>query len=158
MMSPDERKTPARHWTCTNLRVVLQALAPKRQETDASGPALKAVSYALGCLLLAVIGFAFWLGVTLSEMGVSIENNAMAIARLERGQERLETKVKSGQERLESGLERLENLLFEFLRQRNGDECRVQTSGRLPLGARPASFCISFYKRWRGGGHATGFG
>ena len=102
-MSPDERKTPARRLTRTYLHIVLQALEPKRQETDASGPALKAVSFALGGLLMAVAGLVFWLGVQLGEMRVSIENNAKAIERLERGQERIE------------------NLLIDFLRGRNGD-------------------------------------
>lgn len=48
-------------------------------------------------------------------MGVSIENNAMAIAPLENGLERLESQ-------LERGHERLENILIEFLRQQNGVE------------------------------------
>ena len=81
------------------------AVSRKRQEAERlAGPTWKAVSYALGCLLLAVAGFAFWLGQMLGEMGVSIENNAKAIERLERGQERIE------------------NLLIEFLRERNGDD------------------------------------
>ena len=92
------------------------AMSRKRQEAEnLAGSTWKAVSYALGGLLVAVVGFAFWLGVTLGEMGVSIENNAKAIARLELGLERLEIKVESGQERIE-------NILFDILRELNGDE------------------------------------
>lgn len=96
------------------------AMSRKRQKAEnLAGPTWKAVSYALGGLLVAVVGFAFWLGVTLGEMGVSIENNAKAIARLE-------IELKDGLERLESkqerGQERLENILFDILRELNGDE------------------------------------
>ena len=80
-------------------------MSRKRQEAETSaGPTWMAVTYALGGLLLVVAGLAFWLGQTLGEMNESIENNAKAIERLERGQERIE------------------NLLIEFLRERKGDE------------------------------------
>ena len=92
------------------------AVSRKRQEAERlAGPTWMAVSYALGDLLVAGVGLAFWLGMTLGEMNEAIENNAKAIVRLEDGVERLEIK-------LESGLERVENLIIEFLRQRNGDE------------------------------------
>ena len=99
------------------------AVSRKRQEAERlAGPTWKAVSYALGGLLVLVAGLAFWLGMTLGEMGVSIENNAkaiennaIAIERLMDGLERLEIKV-------ERGLERLENLLIDILRQRNGGD------------------------------------
>ena len=92
------------------------AVWQKRQEAERlAGPTWKAVSYALGGLLMAVSGLAFWLGMTLGEMNESIENNAKAIERLEDGLERLEIKV-------ERGLERLENLLIDILRQRNGGD------------------------------------
>ena len=110
------------------------AVSRKRQEAERlAGPTWKAVSYALGGLLVLVAGLVFWLGVTLGEMGVSIENNAKAIENnakaiarleldLENGLERLESQQERGQERLESGLDRLENILIEFLRQRNGGD------------------------------------
>ena len=106
------------------------AVSRKRQEAERlSGPTWMAVSYALGGLLVAVAGLAFWLGMTLGVMSESIdknakaiennakaiENNAKAIERLEEGLERLEIKV-------ERGLERREKLLIDILRQRNGDE------------------------------------
>ena len=99
------------------------AVSRKRQEAERlAGPTWMAVSYALGGLLVAVAGLAFWLGMTLGVMSESIdknakaiENNAKAIARLERGLERLENKQDRGQDRIE-------NILFDILRNLNGDE------------------------------------
>ena len=96
------------------------AVSRKRQEAERlASPTWMAVPYALGGLLVAVASLAFWLGLTLGEMGVSIENNAKAIAQLEvaleQGLERLENKQDRGQERLE-------NILLDILRNLNGDE------------------------------------
>ena len=63
---------------------------------------------------------------TFDEMGVSIENNAKAIENNAKAIARLELELKDGLERLESkqerGQERLENILFDILRELNGDE------------------------------------
>ena len=92
------------------------AMSRKRQEAETlAGPTWKAITYAVCGFLVAALGLAFWLGETLGEMRESIENNSMGIARLERGLERLEDEQKRG-------LEHLEDILFEILRQRNGDK------------------------------------
>ena len=103
------------------------AVLRKRQEAERlAGPTRKAFPYALGGLLVAVAGLAFWLGLTLGEMGVSIENNAMAIENNAKAITHLEVALEQGLERSENkqdrGQERLENILFDILRNLNGDE------------------------------------
>ena len=88
------------------------AMARKRQVTEMStGPTWKAVTYALGGLMVVAVGLAFWLGETLGMFGEAIKNNAEGINR-----------NAAGIERLERGQERLEDLLFEILREMKGDE------------------------------------
>ena len=83
-----------------------------------TGPTWKAVSYALGGLLVAAVGLAFWLGETLGTFGEAIKNNAAGIERNAEGIKR----NAEGIERLERGQELIKDILLEILRQRNGDE------------------------------------